>query len=134
MGAAGEWDGRGIKKFCQTLSGHVEKYFTFCLRPEHPDFDPVYVSAMFLDPHFSQLLTGREEELALNFLKTKSSLCDVDSSSSGSSTISGPAASGSSSSGASNSSSSGVSNSSSSGASNSGSSAESVPGRTEGEN
>jgi hypothetical protein len=73
---------------------------------------------MFLDPYFSQLLTEREEELALDFLKTKSSLSDVDSSSNGSSTISSPAASGS----------------SSSGASNSSSSAQSVPGRTEGEN
>jgi hypothetical protein len=76
---------------CQMLSCHVEKYFTICLRPEHLDFNPVYVSAMFLDPYFSQLLTGRKEELALDFLKTKSSHGDVDSS--GSSTISGHATS-----------------------------------------
>jgi hypothetical protein len=65
----------------------MEKYFSFCLKPQHPEFDPLYISAMFLDPYFSQMLTEQEEELAVNFLKTRASLSD-DGSSGTSSTIS----------------------------------------------
>ncbi len=35
-----ERDGQGVKKFCQTLAGNVEHYFTFCIKPTHSDYDP----------------------------------------------------------------------------------------------
>jgi hypothetical protein len=38
-----ERDGRGVKKFCQTLAGHVEKYFAFSVKMSHSDFDPIYM-------------------------------------------------------------------------------------------
>jgi len=66
-----ELDGRGVRKFCSTLAGHVEDYFGFCLKMAHTDFDPVYMGAMFLDPFFSQMLSGTEEEEALDYLKNE---------------------------------------------------------------
>lgn len=71
IGAAAERDGRGVKKFCQTLAGNVEHYFAFCSKAIHTDFDPVYVAAMYLDPYFSQMLSGEEVEEAVDYLKNR---------------------------------------------------------------
>jgi hypothetical protein len=71
IGAAAERDGRGVKKFCQTLAEHVEKYFSFCIKPTHADFDPVYIAAVFLDPFLSQMLQEDDEADALDFLKSE---------------------------------------------------------------
>jgi hypothetical protein len=85
MEAAGERDGRGVKKFCKALAGHLEQYFSYCIKPKHPEFDAVYISAMFLDPYLSQMLSEQEEELALDFLKTRAYLSDKKEDHSGSS-------------------------------------------------
>jgi hypothetical protein len=76
--AATERDGRGVRKFCENLAVHLNSSFGFCKEISHPDFDPVYMAAMFLDPYFSQMLSVNKEEEAMDYLKAEVRQKDVE--------------------------------------------------------
>lgn len=64
-------DVAGVKNFAAELKGHINSYFKFCLDHDHYTFNPMYVSATYLDPSCVEveMLTGQDETAAQEFLK-----------------------------------------------------------------